>query len=257
VSTIVFEAKTEQDQMSNHKNNHDDDDFSDHGGRDRDDDHGVKGHDGNDDNFVRSYGTVDTAAQDPSHTGQMYFGNGNLATGYNLADNTKEHLEIGLKVHERGSGVDQTPAFDSKGEAIYIENAGLQTSTRANWNFDYSIDTLLKGKTDGNLDHFQFKITVDNGTHHETFDLNAATHQFVSETDPLHHAFGGDDFNHPATANVMAHVAENSVNIGFGAFDGFGTIEQRTAAGQHYEVTLQALEHHEVVAAVHDFVIVV
>jgi hypothetical protein len=242
--------------MSNHKNNHDDDDFGYRGDRDRDD-HGVRDHgDGRDNDFVRSYGTVDTAAQDPSHPGQMYFGNGNLATGYNLADNTKEHLEIGLKVHERGSGVDQTPSIDSKGEAIYVEQAGLQAgTTRANWNFDYSIDTLLKGKTDGNLDHFQFKITVDNGTHHETFDLNAATHQFVSETNPLH-AFGGDDFNHPVTANVFAHVAENSVNIGFGAFEGFGALEERTAKGQHYEITLQALEHHQVVAAVHDFVIV-
>jgi hypothetical protein len=238
------------------------DDFGkddDHQGRDddhgRDDGRGENRDDGNDDHAVHKFGTVDANAIDPT-TGDMYFGNGNHPTGYNLADNYKEHVELGLKVHERG-GPDGTPTFDSHGNPTYVEQAGLQTPTRANWNFDYSVDTALGAGKHDTLANFDFKMTIANATHSETFDLNAATHQWVSETVPTH-VFAGDDFNqHPATPGVVATEAENSVNIAFGAFNDFGTLAARTAAGQHYEVTLQAFEHHEQIAAVHDFITLV
>jgi hypothetical protein len=218
-----------------------------------------RGHeDGNDDGFVHRFGVVDANATDPAHPGQMYFGNGNLATGYNIADNAQEHVEVALKVHPRG-GPDQTPTFDSHGNPTYTEAAGLQDATpgheRANWNFDFSADTALGGGNH-NLNQYDFKITVANATHTETFDLaKGNSHVWVSEQDPSH-AFGGDDFNHPATAAVMASEAENSVNVAFHAFDSFGPLAARVAAGQHYEVTLQAFEHHEQIAAVHDFIVV-
>jgi hypothetical protein len=236
------------------------DDGNNNGGHN--DHHNGRGHeDGNDDQFIHRFGILDSNATDPSHPGQMYFGNGNLATGYNIADNAQEHVEIGLKVHPRG-GADQTPTFDSHGNPIYTEAAGLQVTTpgheRANWNFDFSADTVLGGGHHV-LSDYDFKITVSNGTHTETFDLSKDStlpaHVWVSETNPSH-TFGGDDFNHPATPAVMNSVAENSVNIAFSAFDGFGTLAARTASGQHYEVTLQAFEHHEQIAVVHDFIVV-
>ena len=228
--------------------------------RDHEDGNGEhRGHeDGNDDGFVHRFGVVDANATDPAHPGQMYFGNGNLATGYNIADNAKEHVEVALKVHPRG-GANQAPTFDSHGNPTYTEAAGLQITTpgheRANWNFDFSADTALGG---GNhtLNQFDFKITVSNGTHTETFDLaKDGSHVWISEQNPPH-GFGGDDFNpHPATAAVMASEAENSVNLAFHAFDDFGPLATRLAAGQHYEVTLQAFEHHEQVAAVHNLIV--
>jgi hypothetical protein len=214
--------------------------------------------DGNDDGFVHRFGTVDANAIDPANSGQMYFGTGNLATGYNIADNAKEHVEVALKVHLRGPAVDQTPTFDSHGNPTYTEAAGLQIATpgheRANFNFDFSADTALGG---GNhtLGQFDFKITVANGTHSETFDLaKDGSHLWISEHNPTH-AFGGDDFNHPATTAVMGSQAENSVNLAFGAFNDFGSLHDRLAAGQHYEVTLQAFEHHEQIAAVHSSIL--
>jgi len=228
--------------------------------QDRDNDghhHHHHHHHHDDDAFVHRFGTVDANAIDPAHPGQMYFGTGNLATGYNIADNADEHVEIGLKVHPRG-GVDQTPTFDSHGNPTYTEAAGLQVSTpgqeRANWNFDFSADTALGG---GNhtLNQFDFKLTVANGTHTETFDLaKDNSHVWISEQNPAH-TFGGDDFNHPATPGVVASEAENSVNLAFSAFNDFGTLNNRLAAGQHYEITLQTFEHHEQIAAVHDFVV--
>jgi hypothetical protein len=72
---------------------------------------------------------VDANAIDPAHPGQMYFGNGNLATGYNIADNAREHVEVALKVHPRG-GPDQAPIFDSHGNPTYTEAAGFQITNR-------------------------------------------------------------------------------------------------------------------------------
>ena len=237
---------------------HDDDDEhdqGDHGGHDHGEhEHGGhQGHgDGHDDAFVHRFGTVDANAIDPAHPGQMYFGNGNLATGYNIADNAKEHVEVALKVHPRGGVGDQTPTFDSHGNPIYTEAAGLQTPTRANWNFDFSADTAFGGGHH-TLSQFDFKITIANGTHSETFDLaKDGSHLWISEQNPTH-TFGGDDFTHPATPGVVGSQAENSVNLAFHAFDDFGS--HRLDAGQHYEITLQALEHHEQIAVVHDFVV--
>jgi len=242
------------DDDGNERDYGDDDDRGEHDGHNE---HRGR-EDGNDDAFVHRFGTVDVNAIDPAHLGQMYFGNGNLATGYTIADNAKEHVEIGLKVHERGGIGDQTPTFDSHGNPTYTEAAGLQIATpgqeRGNFNFDFSADTALGGGN-GTLSQFNFKITIANGTHSETFDLaKDGSHVWISEQNPTH-AFGGDDFTHPATAAVMGSQAENSVNLGFAAFNGFGSLQDRLAAGQHYEITLQTLEHHEQVAAVHSFIV--
>lgn len=210
--------------------------------------------------YIQRFGALDSNAIDPAHPGQMYFGNGNLATGYNIADNVKEHVELGLKVHERGGAADQTPTSDSHQDPTYNEMAGLQDARpgheRAMWNFDYSVDTALGGGK-ATLDSFDFKITVSNATHTETFDLaKDGSHVWISETNPAHF-FGGDDFNHPASGEVQATEAENSVNIGFGAFEGFGSLAARTGAGQHYEVTLEAFSHNQQIALVHDYINVV
>jgi hypothetical protein len=105
--------------MTKHRGYYDDDD-NEHGyGEDGGDgEHRGRG-DGNDDAFAHRFGTVDANAIDPAHPGQMYFGNGNLATGYNIADNAKEHVEVALKVHPRGGVGDQTPTFDRHGDPIY------------------------------------------------------------------------------------------------------------------------------------------
>src|ERR1700687_1977793 len=242
--------------MAKHKGDDDDkgtDDFSNVGEDNGNGEH--RGHeDGNEDTSVHRFGIVDANAVDPAHTGQMYFGTGNLATGYNIVDNAEEHGEVGLKVHLRGPAVDQTPTFDSHGNPTYTESAGLQTPTRANWNFDFSADTAFGG---GNhtLNQFDFKITVSNGIHSETFDLaKGNSHFWISEQNPTH-GFGGDDFTHPASPAVVASEAENSVDLAFSAVDCFGPLASRLGAGQALEVTLQAFEHHEQVAAVHNFIV--
>jgi hypothetical protein len=249
-------------------NDYRDDDFKYRDDDDHRSDNDHKRDDGNDDHYVHRDDTLIAAAQDPSHPGFMYFGNGNFASGYEIADNSKEHIELGMKVHERGgTGADSPVVSDLNNIAHFQEDAGYTTTTnptthvvsnRADWNFDYSVDTKLDGGH-ATLDQFQFKMTIsdtntaENLHHTETFDLNSTTHVWTSESNSAHH-FGGDDFTHPATADIMATQAQNSVNIGFDAFNGFGSLADRTSAGTQWDVTLTALEHHEVVAQVHNVI---
>ena len=76
--------------------------------------------------------------------------------------------------------------------------------------------------------------------HTAIFDLNAATHVWVDENNSAL-AFGGDDFqpSKGASADVMAHVAENSVNLGFASLQAeFGPLATSTAAGTTYDIKL-------------------
>jgi len=76
------------------------------------------------------------------------------------------------------------------------------------------VSTALGGSTT-TLDAFTFKLAVtQNGTNTHIFDLNPSTHVWIDESNPLV-GFGGDDFNHPASAQVQSQVAENSVNLAF------------------------------------------
>jgi hypothetical protein len=101
------------------------------------------------------------------------------------------------------------------------------------------------------------------GLHHtETFDLHptvvVGTQTFhnvwVSESNSAH-AFGGGDDNVPAP--LTSSQAQNSVNVAYHAFDDFGSIAQRTSAETQWDVKVTALEHHEVVAQVHDVINIV
>jgi hypothetical protein len=257
------------------KRNGYDDDF----GNDRDDnfrfrddddhrsDNDHKHDDGNDDNYVHRDGTLDSHAVSPS--GGMYWGSTDTPLNYEIADNRSEHLELGLKVHVR-QGPDSPVVTDPHDVAHYNEDPGTQpgNATRATWNFDYSVNTLLGGGH-GKIDQFDFKMTLSEnnpapgGAHHtETFDLHPTVvvgtttfhNVWVSESNPAH-TFGGTDDNVPPS--LTSSQAQNSVNVAFHAFDDFGTIAQRTAAGTQWDVKLTALEHHEVVAQVHDVINIV
>jgi hypothetical protein len=98
-------------------------------------------------------------------------------------------------------------------------------------------------------------VATQNGSNTHTFDLNAATHIWVDEANPTV-GFGGDDFNHPATATVQSQVAENSVNLAF-LTGAFGPLATSAAAGNTYDITLEALDHttHNLLASVHDVIL--
>src|SRR4051812_39689247 len=116
-----------------------------------------------------SVGTLDSSSYDTHGTpstadDEMFFGDGNLPTNYNISVDSKSHIELGLKIHYR-QGNDITPtSVDKDGTAHYDAPAGTQVvdpahgvgsanPARAAWNFDFSVNTGLDGST-STLDNF-------------------------------------------------------------------------------------------------------
>src|SRR5215210_5185578 len=127
--------------------------------------------------------SYDTKGTPSAADDEMYFGDGNKPTNYNISVDDKTHIELGLKIHYR-TGDDITPtSVDSDGTAHYNVPAGAQVvdpahnvgsadPNRAAWNFDFSVNTGLDGSTK-TLDNFDFRITIKSGDGEVgTFDLN-------------------------------------------------------------------------------------
>jgi hypothetical protein len=211
------------------------------------------------------FGTVDALAQDPGHPGNMYFGTGNPATNYHIVQSDSLGFQIDLKEIYR-SGDDIAPSStDPDGTAHFVGPDGTQVvdpahnvssanPARSAWNFNYVVDTGVNGSTNTLSDfHFQMVVT-QNGTNSHTFTLDPSTHVWIDAANPTV-GFGGDDFNHPATAQVQSQVAENSVNLAFLTGD-FGPLATAAAAGNQYDITLQALDtHNTLLAQVHDVIV--
>ena len=188
-------------------------------------------------------------ATDP-HPGTMFFGGGNAPTNYNIADLNEQNVELGLKLHVF-KGADFVPtSVDTDGTAHYSVTSGISPlqSNRADWNFDYVVDTGINHSA-STLGDFGFKIVITElaGSAHgtsATFDLDPASHVWVNETHAPGSGFGGDDFNTPASAAVESKVAENSVNIGFVALQAiFGPLASSTAPSTQYDIQLEAFSH--------------
>jgi hypothetical protein len=216
--------------------------------------------------IINSTGRVDASAVTAG--GSMYFGSGNSPNNYHLEQNTKLGLELGLKEHYR-TGYDIAPVTtDANGTEHFNAPAGPQivdtahgvysaNPNRSAWNFDFVVDTGL-GKSKDQLSDYSFKIAItQNGTNTHVFDLNATTHVWVDEANPAV-GFGGDDFNSPASADVKAHVAENSVNLAF-LTGAFGPLATADAHGTTYDIKLEAFKGHgvDLVGIVHDVVTLV
>jgi len=71
------------------------------------------------------------------------------------------------------------------------------------------------------------------------YDYNPANHTWVDENNPAL-GFGGDDFNQQGASVALENVlAENSVNLGFGALVAeFGPLMQSNAPGVQYDITM-------------------
>jgi hypothetical protein len=181
--------------------------------------------------------------------GNMWFGAGNPNTNWNLTDNAKVNLESGLKVIHRQGEDYQPTGTGPNGEQDYTVNAGTQIGNpaRAEWNFNYEVNTAAGSTVDltKGLDGYDFKMAITQSGPQfldpktVIYDLDPSTHVWVDESNPLL-GFGGDDFQQPgASAAVMAHIAENSVNLGFAALQAeFGPLSQSTAAGTEYDIKL-------------------
>jgi len=206
-----------------------------------------------------SIGTLDSSSYDDHGTAttaddEMFFGDGNLPTNYNISVDDKSHIELGLKIHYR-TGNDITPtSVDSDGTANYVVPDGAQVvdpahgvttaaPNRAAWNFDFSVNTGLDGSTK-TLDHFDFRIIIASGDGEKgVFDMQHLGPGNTPWGTPAG-GFADEDGSNP-------QLSQNSVNIGFAFMTAiFGADAMN--AGETYDITLQAFDHGKIVAQVHD-----
>jgi len=211
-------------------------------------------------------GTLDQSSYDNNGTAttaddEMFFGDGNKPTNYNISVDDKTDIELGLKVHYR-QGDDITPtSVDSDGTAHYKVPAGTQVvdpahdvpsarADRAAWSFDFSVNTGLDGSTK-TLSDFDFRIIIKSGDgEQDTFDLQ---HVAPGNTPWLNTAHTGG-FEDEDGSNPQ--LSQNSVNLGFNFFTStFGA--DALNAGESYDITLQAFDHGKIVAQVHDAILLV
>ncbi len=213
-----------------------------------------------------SVGTLDASSYDTKGTpatgdDEMFFGDGNLPTNYNITVDDKADIELGLKIHYR-QGADIVPtSVDADGTAHYSAPAGTQVvdpahnvpvanPNRAAWNFDFSVNTGLDGSTN-TLDDFDFKIVITSGDGEQgVFDLRhvgAGNTPWGNATNTA--GFGDEDGSNP-------QLSQNSVNIGFAFLTAiFGADAMN--AGETYDIKLQAFDHGKIIAQVHDTLLLV
>jgi hypothetical protein len=207
-------------------------------------------------------GTLDQSSYDTHGTStttddEMYFGDGNRPTNYNISVDSKTGIELGLKIHYR-QGDDILPtSIDADGTAHYVVPDGAQVvdpahnvsaanPNRAAWSFDFSVNTGLDGST-RTLDNFDFRIIIASGDGEKgVFDLQHLGPGNTPWGTPAG-GFGDEDGTNP-------QLSQNSVNLGFNflkAIFGADTLD----AGETYDITLQAFNHGQIVAQVHDVIL--
>lgn len=209
-------------------------------------------------------GTLDASSYDTKGTpatsdDEMWFGDGNLPTNYNISVDSKTDIELGLKIHYR-QGDDITPvSVDADGTAHYVVPDGTQVidpahgvgsarPDRAAWNFDFSVNTGLDGSTK-TLDAFDFRISITSGDGESgVFDLRHLAPGNTPWTNATNTGgFADEDGSNP-------QLSQNSVNLGFGFMTAiFGA--DAMDAGESYDILLQAFDHGKIVAQVHDALI--
>lgn len=209
-------------------------------------------------------GTLDSSSYDTKGTpstadDEMFFGDGNLPTNYNIARINGYDVELGLKIHYR-TGDDILPAsVGPDGTVSYVAPDGRQVvdpahnvsaanPNRGAWNFDFSVNTGLNGNTQTLADYnFRIVITDDDGDT-GVFDMQHVAPGITPWTNtPLTGGFADDDGLNP-------QLSQNSVNFGFAFMQNiFGTTDW-DAAGQTYDIQLQAFDGVQLIGVVHDFV---
>jgi hypothetical protein len=210
--------------------------------------------------------SYDTKGTPTTTDDEMYFGDGNLPTNYNISVDSKTHIELGLKIHYR-QGNDITPdSVDADGTAHYTVPDGTQVvdpahgvssanTARAAWNFDFSVNTGLDGSTK-TLDNFDFRIRIaDDDGNVQVFDLqhvSPGVTPWVNVTTGAGATLGALSGDNEDGLNPQ--LSQDSVNMGFGFLQAaFGP--DALSAGEHYDILLQAFDHGKIVAQVHDVLV--
>lgn len=208
---------------------------------------------------------LDAAAQDPGQSpGNMYAGTGLNAANFGTVRNEDAGIELGLKVHHRGSGGGPTYVSndDYSDGVLHFEvqdGAAIASGApKAEWSFDFSILTGLNGETT-DLGDFTFKLLYD-------VDPSAATSYktVILEAEATPQAAGQSGYQwRDADTNVVyiaddegnGNVTQNSQNYGFAQYQSFLTSAygpgNNFAGPAYFDIELQAFDGAQLIAQNH------
>ena len=211
----------------------------------------VKGKEGRD--YERTYGEIDETGQKPA-TEDMVVGTGIPADDFVIFTSTDHDVELALKLHHRfGSQADIQPtSIDGDGTANYDAPSGsgpAGSGVRANWNFDFSVNTGIDG-SDNTLDDYAFRIVIESGDgERAVFNLRNVAPGVTPWLNSSNQGFSDDD-------GVNAQLSQNSVNLGFAFMQAiFGS--DYNDAGEHYDIYLQAFDNTHLIGEVHQSIDIV
>ena len=200
--------------------------------------------------YDRAYGEIDETGQKPG-TESMVVGNGIPADDFVIFTSSDHDFELALKLHLRGgSQADIVPtSFDQDGTANYDAPSGNASANRANWNFDFSVNTGING-SDDTLDDFFFRIVIESADGERgVFNLTQLSPGVTPWLNGAGQGFSDDD-------GVNAQLSQNSVNLGFAFLQAiFGP--DFNDAGEHYDIYLQAFDNTHLIGVVHQSIDIV
>ncbi len=202
----------------------------------------------------------DITAQDPASPGNLFVGSGIPAENFGLARNEAAGIELGMMVlYRQGPTVVSTDNYAdgvlnfnvASGPQSMANGSQSNNTTRAAWNFTFSVATGLNGATTNLSGHtFQLLYDVDAGpgTSYRTLTLEPGTpgpglsgYQWRDQA--FLFPFIVDDEGN-------ANVTQNSENYAFGFFQAFlgGAYAPPTFAepGQ-FDIILQALDGTQII----------
>ena len=183
-------------------------------------------------------------------TNNVIYGGGNINGAFTV--DRANNVELGLRAKERYDLANNVPQnnFGSNGNGTYNQNAGKPAgfaSSRARWNFDWSVNSDMSGSSGIVLNALTYKLSLD-------FDPGVGTH--FQSFDPLHvacadHSFGNNATGPNAGVEVMcpggdstyatllntSNLAQQSSNYDF--FDSASFTFDPTVDGT-YTIRLQA-----------------
>lgn len=180
----------------------------------------------------KTYGTLDARHSDDGSGTEMYFGDGNMLTNYNITTNKTDGVQVGLKVHEY-RGADITPdSIDTNGVAHYTVDAGPSEyrADRGDVSFDFAALFNMNGDGKTTADYTTtLKVDIDptDGVDYFIFNSqNLGPGNDVMVDSTMTAGWTNDD-------GFADFVLQNSGNFGFGFLK--NTIETKTGQPWDYD----------------------
>ncbi len=210
----------------------------------------------------------DISAQDPASPGTLFAGSGIPATNFATARNVTEGIELGLMVlYRQGPTIASTDDYTdgvlnfavASGPQSTVNGSFINNTSRAAWNFTFSVATGLYGATTDDLTSHTFQLLYDvdpgPGTAYRTLTLENRDAGGPLQKSGFQWRDQGTGLVFIADDQGNVKVTQNSENYAFLFFQGFLTSPygpgNSFAGPAQFDIILQALDVSQIIARNH------